>query len=77
MNLSSIVADIDVSKAKLEGCLSANILDDLEKVLNQEYIRTNENIVSGANKYIKVKKINDYILKTPALGSVKFSNVAI
>ncbi len=45
------------------------VLKDLENVINQEYIRTNENIKCGANKHIKVTKINDYVLKTPALDS--------
>lgn len=45
----------------------ATVLADLEKVLNQEYMRTNENIIVGVNKYIKIRKINDYVLTTPAL----------
>jgi TnpA family transposase len=49
---------------------SDQVLLKLETILNQEYIKTNDNIISGANKYIKVHKANDFTITTPALESL-------
>jgi len=42
-------------------------LQQLEQILNQEYIKTNENIINNTNKHIKVHKTNDFTINTPAL----------
>ena len=45
------------------------VLVTLETILDQEYIKTNDNIINGLNKYINVHKTNDFIVTTPALES--------
>lgn len=62
--------DLILKQAGLEKFSDCSkVLNGLEGVLDKEYIRTNENIISGRNLYIKVKGINDYILNTPAVNS--------
>jgi|GEM_PF-962536 len=57
-----------IKQAGLEKFTNCDlVLFGLENVISQEYTRTNENIKSGANQFIKFKKVNDYTLKTPAL----------
>ena len=45
------------------------VLVTLETILDQEYIKTNDNIINRLNKYINVHKTNDFIVTTPALES--------
>ena len=55
---------------------SDQVLLKLETILNQEYIKTNENIKNGINGYIKVHKTNDFTVTTPALETT-YSNLSL
>ena len=57
-----------IKQAGLESFKDATqVLLQLKTILDQEYIKTNDNIQNGSNKYIKIHKTNDFTLTTPAL----------
>ena len=46
------------------------VLDKLNKVLHQEYLRTNQAAADGSNLYLKVVDAGNFHVRTPALGDV-------
>jgi TnpA family transposase len=48
---------------------SHQVLLQLEKILDQEYRKTNYNIKNEINRYVKIHKTNDFTVTTPAIGS--------
>ena len=47
------------------------VLDKLNKVLHQEYLRTNQAAADGSNPYLKVVDAGNFHVRTPALGDVE------
>lgn len=60
--------DLILKQAGLEKFRNCNkILDELKTTLDNEYIRTNNNIINEINHHIRVADTNDYVLNTPAV----------